>query len=72
VGQRFYRIVVEGELSDRLAVAFDGLTMQAARGTTELSGVCIDASALYGVLDRVRDLGLVLLAVESRPVARTP
>ena len=41
----------------------------AEQGATVLSGVCVDASALYGVLDRMRELGLDLLDVESFPVA---
>jgi len=41
------------------------LTSAAADGFTVLSGVCPDPAALYGVIDRMRDLGLELLGVES-------
>jgi hypothetical protein len=46
-----------------------GVHVEPENGSTVLSGVCVDASALYGVLDRVRELGLDLLDVESFPVA---
>jgi hypothetical protein len=41
------------------------LAIAGGAGLTVLSGVCTDRAALYGVLDRLRDLGLELLAVES-------
>jgi hypothetical protein len=66
--RRYYQIRVTGTLSDRFAGAFDGLHVEAGQGATMLSGVCVDASALYGVLDRVRDFGFDLLSVKSFPV----
>ena len=64
--ERFYRITVGGILNERLAAAFQPLELTGAEeGCTALSGVCIDSAALYGVLDRIRDLGLDLLRVES-------
>jgi hypothetical protein len=56
-------------LSERFGAAFDAMHVEPENGSTVLSGVCVDASALYGVLDRVRELGLDLLDVESFPVA---
>jgi hypothetical protein len=71
MAERFYRITVRGVLTDRLAAAFEPLRPAAADGLTVLSGVCRDPAALYGVLDRMRDLGLELLGVESSdPVDR--
>ncbi len=55
-------------MSERFASVFD-MQVEPEQGATVLSGVCIDASALYGVLDRMRELGLDLLDVESFPVA---
>ena len=69
MARRFYRIRIHGTLSERFASAFDTMHVEAERGVTVLSGVCVDASALYGVLDRIRDLGLDLLDVESFPAA---
>jgi hypothetical protein len=66
--RRFYRIRIRGTLSERFASVFDTMQVEAEHGATVLSGVCIDASALYGVLDRMRELGLDLLDVESFPV----
>jgi hypothetical protein len=66
--RRFYRIRIRGTLSERFASVFD-MQVEAEHGATVLSGVCIDASALYGVLDRMRELGLDLLDIESFPVA---
>jgi len=65
MAERFYRITIQGVLTERLAAAFEPLSLTGAEGRTSLAGVCADAAALYGVLDRLRDLGLELLAVES-------
>jgi hypothetical protein len=67
--RRFYRIRVAGTLGDRFRDSFGFMQMEPDRGGTVLSGVCVDASALFGVLDQIRDLGLELLEVESFTVA---
>ena len=60
-----YRIVVRGELSDRYAVAFEGMQMQAKDGQTILTGEVVDQRHLHGILDRIGDLGLKLLSVQD-------
>lgn len=57
-----YQIRLEGHLSEDW---FDGLTVAAQpEGETIISGQ-MDQAALHGVLARIRDLGLVLLSIES-------
>jgi hypothetical protein len=56
-------ITVRGQLSRRLTAAFDGLTPVPGAGTTELTGEVVDQAQLYGLLTRVRDLGLELQSV---------
>ena len=63
----FYRIVVRGELSERYAVAFEGMEMEAKNGRTILMGEVKDQPHLHGILDRVNGLGLMLVSVESVP-----
>ena len=71
--ERFYRITVDGILSDRLAAAFEPLGLDGVdRGRTALAGICVDSAALYGILDRLRDLGVDLLGVESSDVLPRP
>jgi hypothetical protein len=60
-----YEIVVRGELSQRFAVAFEGMTLVAENGRTAISGPVIDQAQLHGLLARVRDLGLDLVSVRS-------
>lgn len=67
---RTVRITVRGVLSDRLATAFDGMTPVRRTGATELVGSVADQAQLYGVLDRIRDLGLELESVDMSPVNR--
>ena len=55
-----YRVVVEGELGPRYASAFDGMTIRAHDGETEITGPIIDASHLQGLLERIAGLGLTL------------
>jgi hypothetical protein len=59
-----YRIVVRGELSERLATAFEGMQMEAEGGHTILTGE-IDQPHVHGILDRIGALGLKLVSVES-------
>jgi hypothetical protein len=62
-----YRIVVRSELSDRYAVAFEGMEMETKNGDTILTGEVIDQPHLYGILDRINGLGLKLLSVQALP-----
>ena len=59
-----YRISVRGRLTERLGSAFEGMTLEPGNGQTGLVGDIRDQSHLYGVLDRVRNLGLELVSVE--------
>ena len=59
-----YQITVKEYLEDSWSTWFDGLAItRAADGTTTLSGAVRDQSALYGLIDKARDLGLTLVAV---------
>ena len=59
-----YEIRLKGHLNARWADWFDGLTLtQESDGTTLLSGPVVDQAALHGLLGKVRDLGLPLIAV---------
>jgi hypothetical protein len=60
----WYEIRLKGHLDDRWAGRFDGLSLTLdSDGTTILSGPVVDQAALYGLLRKVRDLGLPLLSV---------
>jgi hypothetical protein len=63
-----YQIRVRGVLDphwsdwfDNMAITYDG------SGDTLLIGPLADQAALYGVLHRIRDLGLILRAVAQLP-----
>lgn len=59
-------IRVEGYLGKNAAVWFDGFEIEhAANGETILRGTNIDQSALHGILNRIRDLGLTLTLVRQ-------
>ena len=62
-----YEIRIKGHLEPRWADWFDGLTLtQESDGTTVLRGSVVDQAALHGLLGKVRDLGLPLIAVRRR------
>jgi hypothetical protein len=65
VGPTRYRISVRGRLTEQLGSAFDGMILEPRNGRTVLVGEIRDQSHLYGVLDRVRNLGLELVSVEA-------
>jgi hypothetical protein len=61
---RLYEIRLKGHLDTRWTDWFEGLSLtHASDGTTMLSGPVVDQAALYGVLRKVRDLGLPLVSV---------
>ncbi len=62
-----YRIVVRSELSNRYALAFEGMEMETKDGDTVITGEVIDQPHLYGILDRINGLGLQLLSVQALP-----
>ena len=62
-----YRIVARSELSERYAVAFEGMEMETKSGLTVLTGKIIDQPHLFGILDRINGLGLELLSVQVLP-----
>lgn len=58
------QIRVRGNLGTQWSEWFDGLTITNDKvGEAILTGVLVDEAALYGALMKIRDLGLVLLAV---------
>jgi hypothetical protein len=54
-------------LSGRLASAFDGMSLVGCRDRTHLVGEIVDQAQLYGLLARIRDLGLELESVNLAP-----
>lgn len=61
-----YQIRVDGHLDDRWVAWFDGLDLtHEGDGTTTLRGPVVDQTALHGLLQRIRDLGLPLVSVTT-------
>jgi hypothetical protein len=59
-----YEIRLKGHLDNRWADRFEGLSFtHESDGTTILAGPVVDQAALYGLLRKVRDLGLPLVSV---------
>jgi hypothetical protein len=62
--QGCYEIRLKGHLDARWADQFEHMRFtHTSDGTTILSGPVVDQAALYGLLRKVRDLGLPLIAV---------
>ena len=59
-----YQIRIKGHLGREWTDWFEGLTITALdNGETLLTGPVVDQAALYGVLKKVRDVGMPLLSV---------
>ena len=59
-----YQIRLKGQLGNQWIDWFEGLTITLeANGDTLLTGLVMDQAALFGLLKKVRDLGLPLIAI---------
>jgi hypothetical protein len=64
-----YQILVRGLVDAHWSGWFDELTIaHDPAGNTMLAGRLLDQAALYGVISRIRDLGLTLLSVQQLPI----
>ena len=63
-GPADYQIIVKGKLGDQWSDWFAGVAIASDGDVTILTGTHMDQSALHGLLVRIRDLGLPLIAVE--------
>ena len=70
-GSMIYQIGIEGHLSHQWMDWFGGLTISLKdNGETLLTGPVIDQAALYGLLKKVRDLGMPLVSVNRiKPIS---
>jgi hypothetical protein len=64
MGPKKYRIVLRGRLSESFESAFEGMALEHSPNQTVLVGEVRDQAQLYGLLDRLRDFGIELVAVQ--------
>ncbi len=68
-----YVIRVKGHLDTFWQVWFENLSItHQSDGTTLLSGPIKDQAALYGILFKMRDLGLTLISLEASAPIQQP
>jgi len=66
-----YEIRIHGHLDDRWTGWFEGLTLTLEQnGDTLISGQVIDQAALFGLLRKVRDTGMLLVSVQRVTASR--
>ena len=58
-----YQIQVRGKLDESWSEWLNGMAITFESGVTTLTGLVSDQSALRGILDRIWDLNLLLIAV---------
>jgi hypothetical protein len=60
-----YQITLKEYLEESWSASFDSLAItHTPHGATTLAGAIRDQTALYGLIAKIRDLGLTLVAVE--------
>ena len=62
-----YEIRVAGSLPPQWRDWFDGLFIDVENGETLLRGPVADQAALFGLLKKIRDVGLPLVSVRQIP-----
>lgn len=61
----------KGQIPTQWSEWFGGITVTpSGHGETLLSGLVADSSALYGIISRLRDLGLQLMSVNSEEIGQ--
>ena len=69
----YYQIRVQGPLDQSGSAWFDNVTiLHDPDGGTTLAGPVADQAALYGLIEKARDLGLTLLAVIQLDTSASP
>jgi len=67
--EKFYEIRVQGHLQGDWRDWFGAMTLHCLpNGELALCGPVADQAALFGLLARIRDLGLTLVAVNQLPL----
>jgi hypothetical protein len=61
-----YRICIRGCVTERIGSALEGMRFETGAAQTVFTGEIRDQSQLYGLLERVRDLGLELVSVQPQ------
>jgi len=65
-----YQIRIKGHLDERWMRWFEGFEVtRHPTGETTISGPIIDQAALHGILNRIRDLGMELISVQSKAIS---
>jgi len=68
-----YEIRVAGRLASRWSAWFDGLTITSdVDGTTVIRGPLVDQTALHGLIQKLRDVGIPLISLTQIPSHPTP
>jgi hypothetical protein len=61
-----YRIIIDGQLSEAFVAGLDAqMTAERRDGQTALVGEFHDQAQLYGLLNRLRGLGMALVSVHA-------
>ena len=61
----YYRIQIKEQLDHHWAAWFEGMRFIQTESGTLLEGMLVDPAALYGLIGKLRDLGLTLIAVNT-------
>ena len=60
-----YEITIQGHLTTKWEAVFEGMKVFCLEdGNTRITGDGFDQSALYGLIDQLRDLGMTLISVK--------
>lgn len=62
-------ILIQDDLSPTMSAYFEGLQLETGEGNAcQIAGDVSDYSAVYGVLERLRDLNLHLISVQVNSI----